>query len=250
MLKTNFVRMVSHELRTPLTTIKLNLDRLARLRDTPLAGPDADAVRRMATASDRLFELIESLIAYAQIESGRIQVEIEPVDVASMLRGVVASLETEADQKAIALRFADPGPLPPARSDPRLLRLIAVNLVQNAIKFTARGGVEVSAGWHEGEHRLRVRDEGIGISSEDRSRIFEPFEQVEPISSRSFRGMGLGLAIAGELVRALGGRIDLTSELGQGSTFEVVLPAQHRASQPDVSQAPISVDAPRSVDLH
>jgi signal transduction histidine kinase len=139
---------------------------------------------------------------------------------------VVEELSPQAEQKGIALRLApSPAAPPPLASDPRLCRLVVVNLVGNAVKFTLRGEVEVSVAWEAGLHRVRVRDSGPGIPAQDQERIFEPFEQMEPVPNKHTRGIGLGLSIVKEMVEALHGRIELTSQVGVGSTFTVLLPS-------------------------
>jgi signal transduction histidine kinase len=225
-MKTSFLRMVSHELRTPLTSLKLNLERLERSHDTALSPRQRDMVRMIHGSTVRLHELIESLLEYARIEGGRLRVEVEPFDARLLCEGVLEELSPQAEQKGITLRLAPhPGAPPPLASDPRLCRLVIVNLVGNAVKFTHHGEVEVTVTWDAGLHRVRVRDTGPGIPAQDQERIFEPFEQMEPVLNKHTRGIGLGLSIVKEMVEALHGRIELTSEVGAGSTFTVSLPA-------------------------
>jgi len=224
-IKVSFLRMVSHELCTPLTALKLNLERLRRDREGALSERQRDILRRMKASSDRLLELIESLLEYARIESGRLSVVVEPCDLAGLAGDVLEELSEQAMAKGIALSLRVRGALPPLWSDGRLLRLVLLNLVGNAVKFTERGGVEIAMGFAGGEHWVRVRDSGPGIPPEARERIFEPFEQMEPIWNKHTRGVGLGLAIVRDTVGALGGRIDLSSRVGVGTTFTVTLPA-------------------------
>jgi signal transduction histidine kinase len=243
-MKTSFLRMVSHELRTPLTSLKLNLERLTRSREEPrsersrrLRGAlgsmrerQDEMIHKIAASAGRLHELIESLLEYARIEGGRLRVEVEDVDARALCQDVIDELLPQAEQKGLALRLAHVEPsapitvAPPLRSDPRLLRLVIVNLVGNAVKFTQEGEVLVFVSHSRGAHRICVRDSGPGIPVEDHERIFEPFEQMEPVLHKHTRGVGLGLSIVKEMVEALSGRIELASELGAGSTFTVVLP--------------------------
>jgi signal transduction histidine kinase len=231
-MKTSFLRMVSHELRTPLTSLKLNLERLVRSRDRSLTPRQHDMVRKIATSSLRLQELIESLLEYARIEGGRLRVEVEPFDARALCESVIEELGPQAEQKGIALRLG-PGPtLPALVSDPRLVRLIVVNLVGNAVKFTHEGEVEITLAEIGGAHSIAVRDSGPGIPPEDHERIFEPFEQMEPIANKHTRGVGLGLSIVKEMVEALSGRIELDSAVGRGSTFTVTLPRLEVRTEP------------------
>jgi signal transduction histidine kinase len=238
-MKTSFLRMVSHELRTPLTSLKLNLERLTRSREEPrsersrrlrstlpgMRERQDEMIRKIAGSAVRLHELIESLLEYARIEGGRLRVEVEDVDARALCQDVIDELLPQAEQKGLALRLLSAMPSPPRlRSDPRLLRLVIVNLVGNAVKFTQKGEVLVYVAHENGAHRICVRDSGPGIPEEDHERIFEPFEQMEPILHKHTRGVGLGLSIVKEMVEALSGRIELCSELGAGSTFTVVLP--------------------------
>lgn len=223
-MKTGFLRMVSHELRTPLTSLKLNLDRLRRDRESPLTARQEEIVCKVASASDRLMELIESLLEYARIESGHLEIEVTEVDLAELAASVIEELGAQAEQKGIALHLARAPGLPRARSDARLLRLVLVNLVGNAVKFTREGGVDVSLSAAQGEHQIVVRDTGPGIPAEDHERIFEPFEQMEAVVHKHTPGVGLGLSIVREMVDALGGRIELRSTVGEGSVFTVAIP--------------------------
>ena len=231
-MKTSFLRMVSHELRTPLTSLKLNLERLVRSRDRSLTPRQHDMLRKIATASVRLQELIESLLEYARIEGGRLRVSIEPFDVRALCEGVIEELGPQAEQKGITLRLSPVPELAPLASDPRLVRLVVVNLVGNAVKFTQEGEVLVSITGGAGDHAVCVRDSGPGIPPEDHERIFEPFEQMEPLPNKHTRGVGLGLSIVKEMVEALRGRIELDSAVGSGSTFTVTLPSLRESEEP------------------
>ena len=241
-LKTSFLRMVSHELRTPLTAIELYLDRLDR---AGRATTSDEVVRRLRGSVERLHELVETLLESARIQSGRLSVEVRPFDLQALVREVTDEVLPQAVQKGLELRMeARAGAFPELHSDPRFVRLIVANLVRNAVRFTATGMVTVSILEEDRAYRIVVADSGPGIPAEDRERIFEPFEQMEPIHKKHAPGVGLGLAIVRDLATALGGRVELVSEVGAGSTFTLVLPdssssralaaSKHRA----VSSAP------------
>jgi signal transduction histidine kinase len=223
-VKSNFLGMVSHELRTPLTVITTYLQMLEMERGGALAPRQREMVRKMLAASRRLLGLIESLLEFARIQSGRLAVRVEPIDLASLATETVEEMQPQAQRKQLELRLLPMPELPPLQSDPRLVRLILNNLVDNALKYTEHGAVEVSMEHADGAHRLAVRDTGPGISPEQQTIIFEPFEQLEPIRQKHVPGVGLGLALVREMAGALGGRIELTSQVGAGSTFAVVLP--------------------------
>jgi signal transduction histidine kinase len=224
-LKTNFLSMVSHELRSPLATLQLQLERI-EMRGTEGMGPDAlTLVKRMTSSARRLQDLIEGLLQYARIQSGRLSTEIESFDLSALARDVVEEVRPHAEDKGLALTLATAGALPPLDSDPRLVRLILVNLLGNAIKFTERGTVELSLAHQSDVHRIAVKDTGPGIPPEHQTRIFEPFEQVETARKKHLVGVGLGLALVREMVTSLRGALELDSRVGLGSTFQVLLPS-------------------------
>jgi signal transduction histidine kinase len=228
-VKTNFLRLVSHELRTPLTAISLQLQLLQRHRADALSTKEHESLRKMSTAASRLQDLIESLLEHARIEAGHLSTEKAPLDLQALAAAVREEAELRAEQKELRLFLTAPPDLPPLESDRRLVRLVLANLVDNAIKFTAAGEVEIRLSAAEGRHRIAVRDTGAGIPRELHRTIFEPFEQLEPISRKHTPGVGLGLALVQEMVTALGGQIELASEPGRGSTFTVLLPSTQAA---------------------
>jgi signal transduction histidine kinase len=225
-LKTRLLGLVSHELRTPLTALRLQLERLERGREPALAPKQTDITRRMAGAMTRLEQLIESLLEYARIERGQSEIHAEAVYLADLAAATLGELGPQAEKKRLRLRLEVTPGLGPAWTDPRHVRLILVNLVANAIKFTEQGEVAVLVGRGEGEaFRVAVRDTGPGIPSEAQERIFEPFSPLEPFLHKHTPGVGLGLALVREMVEGLGGVIEVQSQLGVGSTFTVMLPA-------------------------
>jgi len=223
-VKSDFLRMVSHELRTPLTTLQLQLQRLQRDRETILTPRQQEMVRRMSGASSRLLELIESLLQHARIESGRLDIHVEAVDLKTLAAETLDELRSQAEQKDLLLQIDAPPDLPSLQTDPRLLRLILVNLVGNALKFTEQGSIRLTLSHQAGAHQVAVTDTGAGIAAEQQAAIFEAFTQLEPVQNKHLPGVGLGLALVKEMVEALGGRIEVTSAIGKGSTFTVTLP--------------------------
>jgi signal transduction histidine kinase len=221
-LKSNFLSLVSHELRTPIASVLLQIQTLLRFPDLP-RQEERKSLGRMGATAKRLADLIESLLDYAGIASGRLEVKVEWLDLQILAMEVVEDRRPQAEQKGLELRLTSTPELPLLQSDARLLRLILNNLTGNAIKFTEQGAVEVSLSFENEFHSLSVKDTGPGISRQDRRRIFEPFEHLAPINHKHLPGVGLGLALVRELTAALGGEITLESEPGRGSTFEVTL---------------------------
>jgi signal transduction histidine kinase len=145
------------------------------------------------------------------------------LDLVQLAATTVEELQILASQRGLELNLAPPPEPLPLVSDPRLIRLILVNLIGNALKFTERGSVEVTVGKLEGREFLRVRDTGPGIAPERLGLIFEPFEQLEAIQNKHQPGVGLGLALVREMVLALNGEVTVQSKPGEGSTFTVLL---------------------------
>jgi len=223
--KTSLMHLVSHELRTPISALVLQLERLRR-DEAPLEERHRQVLDRMRGSTARLVDLVESLLQFDQIQSGRLTARAEPFDLGQLASEVADEFRPQAEGKGISLQVVAPPDLPALRSDPRLVRLVLVNLVGNGIKFTDRGGVTVSVEAGRGPQRVTVRDTGRGIAPDDQARIFEPFEQLETLARKHTPGVGLGLTLVRELVQALGGAIAVDSTPGQGSIFTVSFPAQ------------------------
>jgi signal transduction histidine kinase len=248
-VRARFLANVSHELRTPLSALVLQVERMRR-DAAELSPHHRDAVARMRSATHRLTGLVDSLLEHARFEAGGISLRPEPVDPARVAAEVLEDLRPQAARKGVALSGPAPGGAPLLQTDPRLLRLVLLNLVSNAIKFTDVGGVDVSMDVADGEHRLVVRDTGRGIAAEDQARIFEPFEQLEAIARKHTPGVGLGLSLVREVVSALGGRVSVESAPGEGSAFRVTIPTAHGAGArdphaPTARERPPAARAPR-----
>ena len=221
-VKSNFLSLVSHELRTPLTVIQTNLHLLKREAS---AASTQQMLGRIGNSTARLMSLIESLLEHTRIESGRLITHPEPLDLGGLAAEVVAEMRPQAEHKGLPLTLSVLPDLTPLEGDRRLVSLILVNLVGNAIKFTERGAVEVSVGCDGGQHRMVVKDSGPGIPLDRQHLVFEPFEQLEPVRYKHTPGVGLGLSLVREMLDAIGGRIELSSAVGVGSTFTVLLPS-------------------------
>jgi signal transduction histidine kinase len=217
------MNLVSHELRTPVTSLLLQVE-MARRVDP--AAAQAQFLPRMEATARRLADLIVSLLDYAALESNRVEVNLSTFDPRALAEEVRDDVEPHARPKGVDVAVVVPSDLRPLETDHRLLRIVLGNLVANAVKFTRQGTVTVRLGHSAETHSFEVRDSGPGIPVADRQRIFDPFEQLEPIRQKHRPGIGLGLAVVRLLVAALGGEVTLDSEVGRGSTFTVVLPSR------------------------
>lgn len=232
--KSEFVSTVSHELRTPLTSIKGYAD----LIHAGAVGPINDHQQRflgiIKSNADRLTALINDLLDVSRIESGRVKLKVEPQSLSEIVREVAVSLREQVEGKGLRLELALPDSMPEVMGDRVRLNQIVTNIVSNAYKYTDEGWVRISLCPLQGAIRLDVADSGIGVSTEDQSRIFEKFYRADTPIMEGRGGTGLGLAITKELVELHGGRLWVKSELGVGSTFTVVLPTAAQDLPPSV----------------
>jgi histidine kinase len=214
---------VSHELRTPLAAIKGSME---GLMDGVLpASPET--YQQIYAEADRLNRLVDDLQELSRVESGAYQLDIKPVDLASVLRTVTKRLAPQFDSKRISLDLKLAADLPPILADEDRAVQILTNLMGNALQYTPEGGkVSISASRRDGEVQIAVQDAGIGIPSEHLPHVFDRFYRVDQSRSRRLGGgSGIGLTIARALVEAQGGRIRVESEgEGKGSTFSFTLP--------------------------
>jgi len=229
-LKSRFLSYMSHEFRTPLGSIlsitRILLDKL----DGPLGLEQERQVRFIRSSAEELSEMVNDLLDLAKIEAGRISVSpawFEMVDLFSALRGMFKPILTN---EAVALIFEEPVDVPSIYTDDKRLSQILRNFISNALKFTQKGEVRVSAqqsapGWVT----FSVTDTGIGIAKEHQAGLFQDFVQLDSPLQRRFRGTGLGLALSRRLAELLGGSVAVESELGQGSTFSAMIPIRYAA---------------------
>lgn len=222
-VRRDFVANVSHELRTPLTSIKGFAETLemGAISDSKNA---ASFVRSIQKQADRMIALVEDLLDLAAIESGQRKPSIEAVAVGELMEDICSALRPLASKKKIELRIDAPPSLPPLAGDRGQLRQVFSNLLENAVKFTNAGSVSVAAAATGETLSISVTDTGIGIPTQDLSRIFERFYRVDKARSREMGGTGLGLSIVKHLVESHGGSIRVESSVGKGSTFIVLLP--------------------------
>lgn len=223
--KSNFISIVSHELRTPLTSIKGYVSLLVKdkLQDEK---KKKEAYRIIESEANRLTKLITDLLDISKIESGKVEMDKKPTNVAKLVKSVIQRLEVIADKKNIKVTTDVPRmiryPL-----DPGMFDQILTNLITNGIKYTPDGGwVKVSAINKQNALYLLVEDNGVGISKEDIPKLFSKFRQLEHHMTRKEGGSGLGLPIVKKLVEKHNGRILVRSTLGKGSKFIIILPKE------------------------
>ena len=220
--KKDLVASVSHELRTPLTAIK-------GYAETMLEGAAGDERRYLeviARNTDRLIEMVGDLLTLSELEERGKRLEREPIDWAGLLQDVAALFEKRVREKGLDLRLQPPaaGEADRFRGDRFRLEQMLVNLLDNAVKYTEKGGIAVRVGVEAERLVLEVRDSGAGIAPEHLERIFERFYVADPARSRQTGGTGLGLAIVKHIARLHGGEIAVQSRPGEGTLFSVRLP--------------------------
>jgi signal transduction histidine kinase len=222
--KGRFLATISHELRTPLTALTGYEELLVDEVLGPISDPQRDVLERMRSVTHHLTAMIEDVLAYSSLEMGHEVVRPTEFLLVDLIRAVAAVADPLAKQKNIGFEFEIEDPNLRVITDIDRARQILINLAGNAVKFTDKGGVRVTA-CSSGEHvRIAVKDSGIGIPAANQRQLFKPFAQVDTGLTRRHGGTGLGLYISSQLAKLLGGRIELQSELGQGATFTLVLP--------------------------
>ncbi len=225
--KSDFLARMSHELRSPLNSV-IGFSRLlqrARAFASSAGEKEVTYLDRIHANGVHLLGLINDLLDISRIESGKVDIERERVDLAELVRGSVAQLEGEAGGRPVVLRVEAPADPTWIETDRRKLRQVLINLVGNAIKFTPEGEVVVRVRLAAGglPEAVEVADTGVGIAADRLQAIFEPFEQGESGTARRYGGTGLGLAISKQLCEVLGYRLSVASEPGRGSVFRVAL---------------------------
>jgi signal transduction histidine kinase len=258
-LKSNFLGTVSHELRTPLTSIIGYSEMLAEGIAGPLGDEQAEYVRTIHGKSEQLLGLITGLLDLSKLESGTMLLRQSRVAIASVLDEVISTLTPVARKKEVELALDKDGVSCELAGDPERLRQVFVNLVENAVKFTPKGGrvlvrarvIERPGAADDEEEgaavlapvrrsvEIEVRDTGIGIPTAERERVFDAFYQVDSSSTRAYGGTGLGLSIVKRIVAAHGGSVRVEGNEPNGAVFVVTLPsAQARRLPSKIPPAP------------
>jgi signal transduction histidine kinase/ActR/RegA family two-component response regulator len=238
--KSEFLANMSHEIRTPMNGV---IGMTTLLQQTPLSSTQKDYLETIRASGEALLALINDILDFSKMESGRVEIERAPFDLAAVLRESLEIIAPLAARQGLALRHEIAPGIPEALvGDAARTRQILVNLLGNAVKFSARGEIRLSLSarhledgrW---EAHFAIADTGIGIAPEDLRRLFVAFHQIEGSLVRKHGGTGLGLAISKRLTELLGGMIWAESTLGQGSTFHFTIvgeaaPSPHRATAP------------------
>ncbi len=226
-LKGTFLANLNHEIRTPLSGI---LGMTDLLLETQLDEEQRDYVSTARLCAENLFHLLNATLEYSALTAGHLQLDETEFSLAELVKSVIAQQNEKVQAKGISLTFTMDPTLPATvTGDAARVQQTVNHLLDNAIKFTHHGNVELAL-WRDCDNlKIAVRDTGIGISPERQNSIFESFHQVDNGLSRNYPGLGLGLALVHKLVGLMGGQVEAESELGKGSTFTVTLPLRPAA---------------------
>ncbi len=233
--KSEFLANMSHEIRTPMTAILGFADLLLMEEGIETAPPArTSALETIKRNGEHLLEIINDILDLSKIEASSLRIERLRFSPMKIVADVIALMKVRADARRLELTASYPGPIPETiESDPTRLRQILINLVGNALKFTEQGSVQISVrflpdsqkdrGGLAGRLEFAVRDTGIGMTAEELGRLFRPFTQADPSTTRRFGGTGLGLTISKRFADLLGGDLVAESQPGRGSTFTVTV---------------------------
>ncbi|MEW6762403.1 MAG: sensor histidine kinase [Pseudomonadota bacterium] len=232
-MKSRFLSNTSHELRTPLSSIRALAQLLLDRMDGDLTTEQERQVQFIARAANDLSELVNDLLDLAKIEAGKVEVQLAPVVVENLFRALKGMLRPLVDEGRVELVFEPAEVVEAFDSDEGKISQILRNFISNALKFTERGSVTVSATHNAADDTIAfaVADTGIGISPDNLQLIFEEFSQIEHPLQRRSKGTGLGLPLCRKLADLLHGRVEVVSTPGAGSTFTLILP--RRFPEPD-----------------
>jgi signal transduction histidine kinase len=225
--KSEFLRNMSHELRTPLNAIAGYVQLLEMQLHGPVNEQQGDALTRVGRAQKHLLGLIDNILNFAKLETGKVEYEVEPVELGAAIRDLAVMIEPQIAAKQIVYAVVPPDDDFVVWADREKVVQVLLNLLSNAVKFTPAGGrvtVDMVTRLETPDAvYIRVRDTGAGIAREKQEAIFEPFTQVRVGRAKIREGTGLGLAISRQLARGMGGDLRVRSVDGQGSTFTVTL---------------------------
>jgi signal transduction histidine kinase len=223
-MKSDFTAMVSHELRAPLTCIQEGIDLIGEASGQPDDQDSAEAIAIVKRNIGRLMRLIDSVLDYQKFDAEHLHLEPEKEDINLIVQETIQEFLPVADKKGLTIAAQLDANLPQVLCDKNRIIQVLMNLINNAIKFTASGTITVATSLWQGNVRVAIQDEGIGIHQKDFSKLFEQFGQIHNPATSKNEGSGLGLAISKKIVEAHNGQIGVTSVYGKGSTFYFILP--------------------------
>jgi PAS domain S-box-containing protein len=259
--KSHFLASMSHELRTPLNSVIGFANILLKNKAGNLRPTELNFLERIAANGTHLLGLINQILDLSKIEARKVELQLGPVALDTLVRQTIAQQEGLVRDRPVKLLADLPPVVAPLLADADKLKQVLINLIGNALKFTERGSVTLRVVTDPANHeplRIEVRDTGIGIPSEKLGVIFEAFQQAEAGTARKYGGTGLGLTISQALCELMGFRIDVSSEVGQGSTFSIVFKTATSAAPVLLLPKPAaglaartasSAAAPKTVDL-
>ncbi|MET7706774.1 SpoIIE family protein phosphatase [Micromonospora sp. NPDC005413] len=248
--KTNFFANVSHEFRTPLTLVLGPLEDM--LADPALPAAEIDRLTMMHRNALRLLKLVNTVLDFSRLESGRLAARYQPTDLAGYTARLASTFRSATDRAGLRLVVDCPPLSEPVFVDRDMWEKIVLNLVSNAVKFTFDGEIRVRVRATDGVARLEVSDTGIGIVPDELPHVFERFHRVPGVRARTHEGTGIGLALVRELVEMHGGEVGLTSQLDEGSTFTVTVPfgSAHLPADRVAAFGPLPAGAPEQARLY
>jgi signal transduction histidine kinase len=223
--RTEFLTLVSAELRSPLDRILAGARTLLDPAAEPLSTEQKEDVRIVLTSATHLVDLIDEVLDISAIATGQVSLKLADIDVGQLVGDVAKAQRPLVQQKSVEIHIDIAAPSPRARADERRLRQVMTNIISNAVKFTEKGSIAISAEQKGDRVVVSVRDTGPGIAEEQLPKLFSEFVQLGSLKQRA-RGTGLGLAICKKLVEAHGGQVTAESRVGHGSTFRVTLPVR------------------------
>ena len=217
--KTNFIATVSHELRTPISAIKMSLKLLADKRLGNLNSEQQEMITHVEENAERLLRLTGELLNLSQVESGQIQIQIQPANPTELVKVATSALKTQAEQKQIQFALTIPSDLPAVKADADKASWVLINFLSNAIRHSPeQSSIDITARQLDGQVEFTVRDYGPGLKEEHRERVFERYFKAPGLNGH-FNGTGLGLAISKEFIQSMGGQIGLHTDVVPGAAF-------------------------------
>lgn len=227
-MKTEFISIASHQLRTPLTSIKLFMEMLANERDGALNEKQREYVSDVRESTERMISLVNNLLNVSRLEEGKLKIEPRPDDLVYFIKDVIHGVMQLANDKNIKIKYNYPKKeLPKVKLDRTLLHQVVHNLLTNAIKYSPSGQnavIEVNLKNRKDDYLISIKDSGIGISQEERKRIFEKFFRSDDAVKAHAEGSGLGLYVAKIIIESSGADMWLRSQKGKGTTFYISIP--------------------------